>query len=499
MPGFFNSMTQAVGSYLRNLKASASSTVGASFTDFDLGDPLSGQQGSAADVIAEAALDDIAPTEDNDSSLSNFVTEAERNVLATLRADGIKIAKQPRGLALVLGTVLGRIAEFLPSSNRANRLDDTTIYQKVLGVLQKGLSIEKYRPEVVNGRIVGKHSKLYMLLSYLNEFINPRQEGVDMLAYFRNSVDSEGKAIRETALRTDDVGTATPTTLSALAGALKNPNKMKEVLRGIANIGKVDRAKFLRIADQYLVEARARMRAATEDLAAGRITVRQYRRTMVVEIKRTILAEVILNIGGVGNLTDEVMKGVHQRISQDIRGLDAFIREIKGRGDKEDGLFTVEGASRPDNRGRAPQVDSDTLATINSALAGADPVGTASSGIIDDSYVEDGIMTASDLEAGGDLAEGGYLEGQAAFRTLLIQNANEYQLLEVRRLEEGIENCDFCIAWADKPMPPGQLPAVGDPGCLGVKYNTGGCHCKMDTVSEDEAESAAEGPGDDNG
>lgn len=222
------------------------------------------------------------------------------------------------------------------------------------------------------------------------------------------------------------------------------------------------------------------MLAATEDLASGRITFAQYRRTMGAEVRRTIIAQTILNIGGAGNLTDSVLAGMHQRIKQSLHSLDDFVDELKQRG-----------KTAPANKPNLPDTDALPGQTVESALTAIHANDLAGSDISDDSYASEGIITVEDGQTAAKFATDATNEGQQAFRTLVTENAAEYNLMEVRRLEEGIENCPFCIEWADKPMPPGQLPPIGDPRCLGVQYNKGGCHCVMDTADDDEIEAAS--------
>lgn len=492
MPSFFNGLTQAATSYLRLLVESGKNLVSGATEVIDSplegSEPLdpSGSDADFTDIVAASGVDAAEAGAAGAGPVRDFVSSITEHVEQFLDPSNARVDDTPRGFALLGKIVLGRIAAFLPRGTQ--RAGSTMSISKLLGSLWRGLSLDSYRPEIVDGRIVGRHSKLYLLLAHLNEYVNPR-DGISTAdavnAYFRDPVDgATGEALKWVKLSQAETGTAAPTVAAATVMRMKkDPEGMRSLAMFADKLKNVDRASFVKIAQEYYARARERMLAATEDLASSRITFGQYRQTMQAEIRRNILAQTILNIGGIGNLTDRILDSVHQRIKQAVQGLDDFIGELKDRGRNK----ALQG--KPD----LPDTDALPGQTVESGLTSTAASRLANVVISEDSYADEGIITEADQETAGKFATSATDEGQAAFRTLVEENANEYQLLEVRRLEEGIENCEFCIEWADKPMPPGQLPPIGDSRCLGVRYNTGGCHCIMDVATDEEIEDAADG------
>ncbi len=437
------------------------------------------------DIVSMAGLDDADGDATASGPIKDFITGITDHVQKFFDPANARVDDSPRGLALLGKIVLGRLASMFPRGTQ--KAGTPAGIGKLFAIISQGLGLDSYRPQIIDGRIVGRHSKLYLLLAHLNEYINPR-EGISIAdavqAYFRDPVDAAtGESLKWVKLSQAQTGAAAPTIAAATVARMRqDPEGMKRLAQFADKLKNVDRATFVKIAQEFYAKARERMMSATEDLASGRITFGQYRRTMMAEIRRNILAQTILNIGGIGNLTDRILDSVHQRIMKAVEGLNDFIDELKSRG-KDKAL-----PNKPD----LPDTDALPGQGVESALTSIPASRLAGVDISEDSYADEGIITATDQESAGKFATSATDEGQAAFRTLMEDNANEYNLLEVRRLEEGIENCEFCIEWADKPMPPGELPPIGDSRCLGVRFNTGGCHCVMDVATDEEIEAATD-------
>lgn len=463
MPGFFNALTQAAASYLKLLEV----------------DPLinisEGQEAAS-----------IPSTPNPNQPVLDYISDAKNRFESFFSKASARITNLPGQIE--------RLKKF-PKGSAFNNLfkalyGDSYRSGDITSELSKILYKDLKRPKIIEGRIVGKYSKTYLMLAFLSEFLKPR-EGIDLSAYFRNPIDPQTlKVITGIHLSEADVGIAAPLSAGVLVQKIRTePEYFERVATGLQNVGEVDRARFQTAAQDYILKARARMRGVTEDLAAGRITFRGYRQAMIGEIKRVVLAEVILGIGGVGNLTDEVLDNVHQRIRQDIRALDHFIEDLKMRGRENDDLFSSDSAIiiEPIPNTELESIPTQTLESAVTNLAATD---FTTNYVADDSYAGVGSITGEDFETAGKFSEAAYEAGQEAFRTILADNANENNLFEVRRLDQGSDNCEFCISWADKPMPPGELPPIGDPGCLGVRYGTAPCHCTMDTATQEEIEQA---------
>lgn len=466
MPSFFSNLIAATKDWFDRQKA----------------EPATGDLPNGDEAEDDGEVDALAEMGITDSELANY-TSAAAALDDVLSADD-QITSVSRGRRLLQALTFGRLNRFLPKGEApAATQSSPNIVAKLFASVARGLGLEGYRPEIKEGRIVGKHSKFYLQLAYLNEFLHPR--GADLSAYFREQVDQEGKSTKP-GLGSISEGAATA--VGAIATAVRRrPEEMKRLAEVAEKLSTVDRAKFVEMAVAYEAQAKARMKQATEDLAAGRISFAGYRRMMVGEIKRNIIAQTILSIGGAGNLTDEILKNMHARLRQDVKGLDDFIEEIKSRGTKSSDLFGAETGTSPDLPD-LPQTDALPGQSVEDALTNATMQTLTGSS----EFAADGVITTEDMETAGKFSDSGFAGGQENFRSLVAANANEYNLYEVRRLEAGVNNCPFCIDWADKPMPAGALPPIGDPGCYGVKYNKGGCHCTMDVPSPEEVEESGD-------
>lgn len=477
MPSFFNGLTQAAASYLKLVVDAGKNLV-------------SGGEKGAGVELSEAAGDIEAPRTEGESPVLDFITKTMKLNEDFFDPSASKLTEnEPRALGVISKILAGRLGNLLPRGDRSS--SGRLSIEKLFAALYRGLGLEGYRPQITEGRIVGKHSKFYLLLSYLNEFVNPREGGpVDINAYFRDPIDPEtNRIIKWLKLESDKTSEAAPLVAGTAAKRVKSdPDYLRKLAQAGDKLSTVDRAVFLKVAQEYFVEARRRMMSAAEDLAAGRITFKQYRRTMVSEIKRSNLAQVILSIGGVGNLTDTILANVKQGIQRDIQSLDEHIADMQSRGQPMRSIMAAEPASKFPDVPELPEEDSIPKKTIASALTSADPEFLADVDI-NVGYAEEGVITVDDIETAGKFSSAAANAGQQQFSQMVGDNANEDELWEVRRLEEGVENCSFCITWADKPMPPGQLPAIGE-GCLAVIYNKGDCHCVMDTADPEEVAAA---------
>lgn len=474
--------------------------------DIDLGDIGAGLLGEKSagfvDVIQAAGMDAV---EGGDSSVLAALNAAADEVAGT---NSNRITSTPRGIRQLAGIVVNRVGEVMPTKQQfataairsipgVTQIEQVvnagrTVKDKLYPILKSGkLGLAGYRVKIAKDnegveRIVGKASNYRLLMSYLSEFSNPRKTPVDKKAYFRSPMTKQNVIIAQPGLPRKIAEMA----LTRTFPAIKILSQMRDKFLKLAStaperLRKADRAKFIAAISEYDKGAKDRMKMLGEDLASQRITYKQFRRGMEAEIRRTVLAETILSIGGVGNITDEVLVNVKQRIQTDLKALDEFIGELKSRGSKEDDLFGTAKAKGGDDLPNVPDTDAVPLQTVDSALAGINVARLSDSNVTDDSYAETGTITGEDLQTISKSTQA-FETAQINFSELAVQNQDEYQLMEVRRLEEGVHNCDFCISWADKPMPPGQLPAIGDSGCDGVRYDTGGCHCVMDVASDEE-------------
>lgn len=515
MPSFWKSLIGVVKSNLFKDATEALANItsevneqlfGVDFTDM-AAQNVPGQTGAQfADLAAAAGIPDIPDSTSTDASVLATLNEMANQAI---QSGDSRISSTPRGIRQLSGIVVNRVGKAMtgPAMHKLLKkapgnvglafraLEGGQAAIKEIGeAIKGGLSLKQYRLRIkvdANGvaRVVGQPNAYRSLMSYLSEFTDPRRTKIDISAYFRNPMDAQGNIDRQIAgLPIKLLDSALTKTLPALARLSAQKQRFLKLASSAPDrLKKADRAKFLAAINEYDRNARARMLQLGEDLAAQRITYKQFRRGMEGEIRRTVIAETILSIGGIGNITDKVLANVRQRIQTDMKSLDDFIGELKDRGSKIDDLFGTDSARGGNKSPNVPDVDAVPGQSLENAIVNLNVPRFSDTNITDDSYADVGSITGDDLQTISKSSQA-FETAQINFSELVQENQNEYNLMEVRRLEEGVHNCDFCISWADKPMPAGQLPPIGDAGCDGVRYDTGGCHCVMDVPSDEEIE-----------
>lgn len=77
--------------------------------------------------------------------------------------------------------------------------------------------------------------------------------------------------------------------------------------------------------------SRDELRSIVEEYARGRISLTALEANMQATIRRQTLATTIIGVGGVYNLTENVLLAIQRQISDEFRLLDGFINDISGR------------------------------------------------------------------------------------------------------------------------------------------------------------------------
>lgn len=73
------------------------------------------------------------------------------------------------------------------------------------------------------------------------------------------------------------------------------------------------------------------IKSAFERFSQGRIDRKQFQQEMEMQIRRQALGAAIIGVEGTGNLTQNVIESVRNRVAQQLAYLDGFIKDIEGR------------------------------------------------------------------------------------------------------------------------------------------------------------------------
>lgn len=170
----------------------------------------------------------------------------------------------------------------------------------------------------------------------------------------------------------------------------------------------------------------------------NRIDIETLQRNIQATLRRQTLTAAIIGVGGIGNLTENVLTAIRRQLSVQFKYLDGFIDDIAGR-----------------------------------------------------------TVTQKDRNRLAQYANAAYAISQTASRQFNLDNnlASVTELEERRRLG-GTENCDDCIGYAeDGWQPAGTLPPIGQ----GSVCN-GSCQCYFEVRQRttDSPDSPQEPPGETN-
>lgn len=149
----------------------------------------------------------------------------------------------------------------------------------------------------------------------------------------------------------------------------------------------------------------------------GKITQKQLRDTFETTLRRQALASAIIGVGGIGNLTENVLTAVKRELAFQMRYLDGFIEDIEGR------------PINQKDKARAKQY-------ANAAWS---------------------------------------ISQTAARQFILDQNGSSADDLEEKRELGGSEHCDDCVEMAEEGWQPfGTLPSPGQASVCGSN-----CQCRV--------------------
>lgn len=151
----------------------------------------------------------------------------------------------------------------------------------------------------------------------------------------------------------------------------------------------------------------------------GKITQKQLRDQFQTTLRRQTLASAVVGVGGIGNLTDNVLTAVKKQLVDQMAYLDGFLNDIDGR------------PINQRDKARARQYANAAWATSQ----------------------------------------------QAARQFVLDQNGSSADDLEERRELGGSEHCDDCVAMSEEGWQPfGTLPQPGQQSVCGSS-----CNCRLVT------------------
>lgn len=158
------------------------------------------------------------------------------------------------------------------------------------------------------------------------------------------------------------------------------------------------------------------MESALDKYSKGKITQKQLRDQFQATLRRQALASAIIGVGGIGNLTENVLTAVKRELTSQLQYLDGFIEDIEGR------------PINQRDKARARQYANAAWATSQ----------------------------------------------QAARQFVLDQNGNSADDLEEMRELGGSEHCDDCVDMAGSWEPFGTLPPPGQASVCGSN-----CNCRL--------------------
>lgn len=164
-------------------------------------------------------------------------------------------------------------------------------------------------------------------------------------------------------------------------------------------------------------ETRSAIEKTMTEYARGKIPIATLKTNLQAVIRRQALAAAVIGVGGVGNLTDNVLQAVQRQLSVQFEKLDGFINRLSER-----------------------------------------------------------ELTQRDRATSLLYANSSHMISQTAQRQFNFDTYGE-ENLEERRFLGGSEHCDDCIAYAAEGwVPAGSLPAPGEGSVCGAS-----CRCTLET------------------
>lgn len=429
------------------------------------------------------------------------VVAAEHGLNAFLRGDSVAA----EGHFAQLGTALvgtddniGAQARFLGVIDSLHRLNDlvdpirmtaqvltgnTSRVKQMLNNIQDASNMVKdYRVTIKDGRVQGIYGSHYITLSLANEVMNPRK-GVrnadDMRAVLKAYAQLPVVTIHGKQVELEGAYHLTPNQVKVVAeqvapqarramrllNASDSPHTNEAALDTT-----VSRLDMVKISDHYYARASERIKTRLQQFAEGKMTRDIFMQQTGADIRRLNFNLQLLSVGGIGNLNNKTMMLISQRSEETMRSLARMIDDIMPAGRQH----SADAGSVP-YKAEVPGKGMLAHSTLPPDKMRYREEGAAIS-----------ITPAQLAKMHSAIVGPSYKDAQDSYRdTLGAVNDDPEDVYEVRRLEEGKENCPFCIEWADIPMPVGQLPRIGD-GCYNVIYNGGSCYCKMDVPDESE-------------
>lgn len=232
----------------------------------------------------------------------------------------------------------------------------------------------------------------------------------------RKIIENTGDTNKELAGTMDAIAAATSKFLASFGSAVVRLNRDSR-----RRLTTMDPTQANKLKERAIAEVIAITRAELSDAIAkygrGRVDANQLRESLQQTLRRQALSSAIIGVGGVGNLTENVITAVRRSLSDSFRLLDGFISDIQGR--------SVE------NR---------------------------------------------DLSRLAQYANAAHTLSQTAARQFLFDTLSNAEDLEERRVLGGAEHCDDCIAlaalgWVDA----GELPPIGQETVCGNS-----CRCTFE-------------------
>lgn len=179
-----------------------------------------------------------------------------------------------------------------------------------------------------------------------------------------------------------------------------------------------------RAVEEIQAITRRELTSALERYARGRIDIEGLRAAMQQTLRRQTLAAAIVGVGGVGNLTENVLTATRRALTQQFNLLDGFINDL-------------------DVSGRTP-----TERDFNRARLYANPAHSIA---------------------------------QTAARQFFLDKMGDEGEVEERRILGGAEHCEDCLVYASEGwQPAGTLPPPGQGSVCGES-----CRCTMESRQGD--------------
>lgn len=86
-----------------------------------------------------------------------------------------------------------------------------------------------------------------------------------------------------------------------------------------------------RAIEELQAQSRSQLQQVFEDYARGRIEVEQFKTTAQDILRQQALAAAIVGVGGLGNLTENILTAVQRQLTIQFQYLDGFIEDIESR------------------------------------------------------------------------------------------------------------------------------------------------------------------------